>query len=201
MDEKNLKSLQKKLFSEKESIQKQIKENKDFGLNKSMNESIGELSGYDNHPADIGTELFERGKDSALEENKEHTISLINDALDKIDLGTYGLCEKCKKEIPLERLEALPYAKYCVEHQPINDLSTSRPIEEEILSPPYGRTEFHEQVSESDYDDLYIESDENEGYVEELEGFVITDIYGNPTEEKIDFTKNKAYEDYIRGHE
>ena len=42
------------------------------------------------------------------------TVEEIIDALDKIDAGTYGICESCQSEIPRIRLRALPYAKLCV---------------------------------------------------------------------------------------
>lgn len=191
----------KKLLDEKTSIEKQLALSDDFGLSESMTESIGELSSYDNHPADIGTEMFERGKDIALEESKENTLKLINEALEKVEQGTFGRCEKCNNEISIERLEALPYAKYCLEHQPNRQISTTRPIEEEYLNPPFHNTDFNDEDSDKNLDDLFIETDESDGYVEELEGFIITDIYGNPSENQVDFVKNKAYEEYMRKHD
>ncbi|MDY0395332.1 hypothetical protein RWE15_13990 [Virgibacillus halophilus] len=57
-----------------------------FGLKYEFaQESIGELSNYDNHPADHGTELFERGKDVALNEHAEKELKEINEALTAID--------------------------------------------------------------------------------------------------------------------
>src|SRR5699024_9723026 len=53
-------------------------------------ESLGELSNYDNHPADTGTELFERGKDIALHQHREKELEDINEALHAIEEGTYG---------------------------------------------------------------------------------------------------------------
>jgi phage/conjugal plasmid C-4 type zinc finger TraR family protein len=45
----------------------------------------------------------------------------INDALDRISEGTYGICVDCGKEIPPRRLEALPFATHCVNCQSIAD--------------------------------------------------------------------------------
>src|SRR5690625_3651718 len=58
-------------------------------------ESIGELSNYDNHPADHGTELFERGKDLALNEHAEKGLRDRDEALHGIEEGTYCLCSEC----------------------------------------------------------------------------------------------------------
>lgn len=81
-------------------------------------ERMGEIVDFDtNHPADSGTELFEREKDLALQENLEGMLAQIHDALLKIDEGTYGLCDRCGRPIAEARLEALPYATFCIECQ------------------------------------------------------------------------------------
>lgn len=79
-------------------------------------EIIGELSNYDNHPADTGTELFEREKDSALQRHIEAELEEINQALHAMEEGTYGICKVCGEMIDTERLEAVPTADCCVEH-------------------------------------------------------------------------------------
>src|SRR5690625_7732844 len=56
-----------------------------FGLQSAVKDTTGELSSYDNHPADMGTELFERGKDVALNEHAEKELEEINSALHAID--------------------------------------------------------------------------------------------------------------------
>lgn len=79
---------------------------------------MGELSSVDtNHPADVGTEMFERERQQALKENLLKLIKLTNDALAKIDAGTYGICDQCGAPIPDARLQALPYATLCISCQ------------------------------------------------------------------------------------
>lgn len=80
-------------------------------------ESTSELSHYDDHPADVATDTFERGKDGALRENARSTIDRIETALDKMERGTYGLCDICGQEIPEGRLNAVPYATLCIKCQ------------------------------------------------------------------------------------
>lgn len=80
-------------------------------------ESTSELSGMDQHPADVGTELFDRERDLGILEAVEGELAEVERALTRIDEGTYGTCEACGKEIGDDRLEAQPYARLCVEDQ------------------------------------------------------------------------------------
>ena len=72
---------------------------------------------YDNHLADSATATLNREIDYTLEENSEHVLSGINEALDRIESGTFGSCARCGKQIAEERLEALPYATRCIDCQ------------------------------------------------------------------------------------
>jgi RNA polymerase-binding transcription factor len=78
---------------------------------------IGELSAYDQHPADIGTEVFEHEKNQALLEQVEAELREIEDAFKRVDAGTYGLSTLSGKPISDDRLEAMPYARFTVEEQ------------------------------------------------------------------------------------
>ena len=72
---------------------------------------------YDNHLADSATATLNREIDYSLEENSEHVLSGINEALDRIESGTFGSCARCGKQIGEERLEAIPYATRCIDCQ------------------------------------------------------------------------------------
>ena len=76
-----------------------------------------ELATVDQHPADAGSETFEREKDMAILNNLEEQISEIEKALERVEDGSYGTCEACGKPIGDERLEVVPTARYCVEDQ------------------------------------------------------------------------------------
>jgi RNA polymerase-binding transcription factor DksA len=90
----------------------------DEGLtNESESESLSELSSYDQHQADVGTETFEREKDLSILEQVEAELADVEHALRRLDDGTYGTCEVCGKVIPDDRLEAMPAARLCLEHQ------------------------------------------------------------------------------------
>lgn len=107
--------------------------------------SSTELSSYDNHPAELGTQLFQVELNSALRVHEEHLLKEIHDALGRIDEGTYGKCAFCGKEINRERLEAIPYARLCIECEEDKAvepemLRNERPNEEKyIWDAPFGR--------------------------------------------------------------
>ncbi len=61
-------------------------------------------------------EIDEDMKNKALSDSLELRLRDVNDALGRIEKGTYGICEVCKKEIPIERLKANPAAKTDMEH-------------------------------------------------------------------------------------
>jgi DnaK suppressor protein len=70
---------------------------------------------FDNHLADSATVTFTREMDYSLEENAGHVLAAIDEALRKIDDGTFGLCARCGQPIAEERLEAMPYATKCID--------------------------------------------------------------------------------------
>lgn len=84
----------------------------------SERESVGELSNSDQHPADMGTETFEREKDLSILESLERELRELDGAIRRVDDGTYGRCEACGSAIPEERLEAQPAARFCAGHVP-----------------------------------------------------------------------------------
>lgn len=208
------KAMYEQLTKRQEELTERLKEKERFGLEQSTRDSIGELSLYDNHPADIGTELFERGKDIALHEMVEQELDEVNKALNKFAAGTYGLCEVTGKEIPYERLEANPTAKTLVEYGEAS-FEHQRPVEEDVLE---GFEKYHfdndDHETQFDAEDAYQavarfnenrmtfedalldETDEPIGYVEEVEAFLATDIYGYNGEGSIDVLKNVQYEKY-----
>jgi RNA polymerase-binding transcription factor DksA len=75
------------------------------------------VSSYDQHPADIGTEVFEHEKNQSLLEQIEYELAEIDQAFERLDAGGYGICEDCGKKIPAARLEAMPAARFCVDDQ------------------------------------------------------------------------------------
>lgn len=103
----------------------------------SMRESTGELSAYDNHPGDMGSEVFTEEMNMNLRDNEKSRLYEINMALERIDRGTYGVCEKCSSQIEEERLDIVPEAALCSSCSNLRDKLDKRqdyrPIEEDLL--------------------------------------------------------------------
>jgi YteA family regulatory protein len=132
------------LLNEKKETEEEIRRMKENNPEGSLAEWTDELSTYDNHPADLGTETFEMEKNMALTIQEEKLLRDINDALIKMEEGAYGTCEHCGKPISYDRLKAIAYAKECIdcakEHQlTIRELDEDRPQEEKIMRHTFGR--------------------------------------------------------------
>ena len=76
-----------------------------------------EATGYSQHQADQGTDDFDRRVSLELTSNDFEILRQIDRALEKIDENTYGMCDITGKEIPLARLDAVPYATMTVQEQ------------------------------------------------------------------------------------
>jgi RNA polymerase-binding transcription factor DksA len=80
-------------------------------------QSTGELSSYDQHPGDLGSETYEQEQTATLLAQVDQELGDIEAALKRVDEGTYGYSVLSGDPIPEERLEALPAARYTVEEQ------------------------------------------------------------------------------------
>jgi YteA family regulatory protein len=228
---KSLSKLQKAelkqlLLKQQTNLSNQLENSDNYGLASSLGETSGDLSNYDNHPADNGTELFEKSKDLALNENTEANLREVTEALVIIDSADYGICVQCGLSIPFERLQIIPQTRYCILHSPEQEISERRTIEEEVLAIPYGPTSsdiFSKQdhfnaddawkIVESwgnsdspamsgdremhNLNDFFTDAEETEGFVEAFESFVATDIYGK----QVSIVRNKTYRDYMHSQE
>lgn len=108
MDYYKMEKFKEMLLIEKEKINKALETTKD-------NPESDELSTNDNHPADIGTELFMREQDEGFKVSYNKALEEIESSLANIESGSYGLCSSCGKEISEERLEAIPYVSMCTD--------------------------------------------------------------------------------------
>lgn len=142
MNRDEMQKYRDRLIKEKNSILDTIQDMNDNSLEYSQRDELSELSQIDNHPADMGTEMFDKERMYALLDNEKKAIHRIDDALERINRGTYGKCELCGKEIQRERLEGMPSALTCMDcesKQPdYNTYRLDRPVEEETLA-PFGR--------------------------------------------------------------
>ncbi|CAM2826071.1 TraR/DksA C4-type zinc finger protein [Paenibacillus sediminis] len=227
LSQEQINMLKTLLVDEKKDLENRISDNEHFGLGESMRDESGELSPIDNHPGDLATEMYEREKDIALLERSEIQLERIDAALDHMSEGTYGICVTCHNPIPYDRLLAMPSTMYCKEHCPQTIVSERRPIEEQFLAPPFGRTSLDEHESQNGfdgedawqivehwgtsntpamaeipnpegYDAMEMEAgDDLDGFVEPYESFVATDMFGK----NVTVVRNRQYRKYIEDHE
>ncbi len=76
-------------------------------------------AGVGNHPAEDATMMYEQESFVSLQRHDRATLDRINRALHHMDEGTYGICERCGREIDFARLKAQPYATLCMDCQRI----------------------------------------------------------------------------------
>lgn len=141
----NINKYKEKLLKEKEKLTGLISEMRDntvFGNitnHTSERYTSGELSSYDNHPADIGTEVYIQDMQNSLTNHEEGKLNNIEDALYKIENGTYGICDICHQQIDKDRLDILPETNLCsncAKNQPDLHL-TSREENQRLINKGY----------------------------------------------------------------
>ena len=121
LNKKEAQDFKKRILELKEEIIAEIKHIADDTLKKSQKEASGDISGYTYHMADVATDTYDREFSLGLASNGRELLYELDDALKKIDEGTfgicYGICEECKAVIAKKRLAAVPYARLCVKCQ------------------------------------------------------------------------------------
>jgi len=115
MTKTELEHFRRRLLTLKKRLGADLTQLEDEALHPIGGESSGGLSDLPVHPADLGTEDYEVEVELGLLENEGQILTEIDDALARIDQGTYGICENCHREISRERLEAVPYTRYCIQ--------------------------------------------------------------------------------------
>jgi DnaK suppressor protein len=102
-----------RLLGERERVLAEVQVVQD-DLSHSLEESFDE-DGNDSHLADSASETVDREIEQTLGDNAEHLLASIDEALGRIDAGTYGRCVRCEQPIDEDRMSALPYAAKCIE--------------------------------------------------------------------------------------
>jgi RNA polymerase-binding protein DksA len=104
------------LVERRRQIQRNVHEIEGETLRKSRLDASGDLSSMPIHMADLGTDNFQQEFSLGLMDSERRLLSEIDDALHRIEAGTYGICEGTGKPITKARLEAQPWARYSVEY-------------------------------------------------------------------------------------
>ena len=197
MKKEDMRCFEDKINKKIERINGTLGMMKDFD-EANMEEHAPELSNYDNHPADLGTDLYSLEMNLALKVHEQNKLNKLQHALKKIDDGTYGKCEHCGKEIDSERLETIPEANFCIQCE--RDAEASRvdtPDQQfdEVFDAPFGRKYLNKREDDEfegmdqlndlmkygsadtpsdlggycDYEEYYTNEIDNQGIVEEVD--------------------------------
>ncbi|MDD2751682.1 MAG: TraR/DksA family transcriptional regulator [Candidatus Omnitrophica bacterium] len=116
-NKKDLVDFKKIILKRKEEILDEIQHISDDTLKKSQKEASGDISGYTYHMADVATDTYDREFSLGLASSGRELLYELDDALKRIDDGTFGICESCKLAISKTRLKAVPNARFCVKCQ------------------------------------------------------------------------------------
>jgi RNA polymerase-binding protein DksA len=107
---------QQLLLEKRREIIGDVNNMEDEALRKSRLDASGDLSSMPIHMADLGTDNYEQEFALDLMDSERKMLREIDDALQRIEDNTYGICEGTGKQIPTARLEAQPWARYSVEY-------------------------------------------------------------------------------------
>jgi len=104
------------LLSKRQQLIGDVDHMKDEALHESRKDAAGDLSSMPIHMADIGSDNFEQEFTLDLIQNEQTLLKEIDEALQRIDKGTYGICIATGKPIGKARLKLKPWAKYSIEY-------------------------------------------------------------------------------------
>ena len=83
----------------------------------SPRDASGDLSAYTVHMADMAADTYDRELSMNIASSEQELVYQIDEALKRLDDGTFGLCQQCSQPISISRLKALPYASLCINCQ------------------------------------------------------------------------------------
>jgi len=113
----DLKDFKKIVLKKKEEVLGDLKHIADDTLRKSQKEASGDISGYTYHMADVATDNYDREFSLGLASGERKSLYELDDALKRIEEGTFGICDNCKSFITKVRLRAVPSARLCIKCQ------------------------------------------------------------------------------------
>jgi len=118
LQKQQIKELKAKLLKEKEEIEAGLKDfaKADPKLKGDFDTKFPDIAGQTAEESESADEVEEYENKLHIEHVLESRLGDINEALEKIQKDSYGICENCGKEIPFERLQANPAAKNCATH-------------------------------------------------------------------------------------
>lgn len=110
MNKSSLKEIKENLLAERELLIQKLKGN-DLSVDDSETPD----------PVDLAVRNYSKNVMLAVSENESKQLALIDEALLRIEDGEYGICQNCEKEVNPKRLAALPWARYCLDCQELQE--------------------------------------------------------------------------------
>lgn len=110
MNELNLEEIKEKLIAEREILINKLRGN-DLSIDDSETPD----------PVDLAVKNYSKNVMMAVSENDNRQLVLINEALERIEDEEYGFCQNCEEEINVRRLDAVPWARYCLKCQELQE--------------------------------------------------------------------------------
>ncbi len=111
----DLEIYRKRLLEFRNRLRGDLDQMTDEALHRNQAEASSNLSKVPMHMADLGTDQFEQEFTLGLIETEQGTLDEVEEALQRIGSGAFGLCQHCGKPIAKARLQAIPYTKHCIE--------------------------------------------------------------------------------------
>src|ERR1700752_3181653 len=122
MDKKKLKQYDTKLQEQRRSLLGMVERTEDYG--REANRDISQ------DPADQASNSYTKELLFSQSTNERSILKLIEEAIERISEGSYGECVNCSSEIQVKRLEAIPWARYCIRCQELQEQGLL--VEEEV---------------------------------------------------------------------
>ena len=114
MNKKDLGHYRRLIQKKKEELLAELGYLEESSMSSTTKDQSGDLSSYSFHMADQGSDTMEREMVFTFASREGRYLHHLNEALDRIEKGTYGLCRTCGEEICRQRLEAVPHATQCI---------------------------------------------------------------------------------------
>ncbi len=116
LNKDQLKNFRQLLITERAKIANEIKSIAQ-DASRSPRDASGDLSAYTIHMADMAADTYDRELSTNLVSAEQGVLYQIDDALKRMDEGSFGVCSECQQPITMSRLKAVPYASLCIECQ------------------------------------------------------------------------------------
>ena len=125
LNKDQIKQLRQLLITERAKLAEEIKSiARDAST--SPRDASGDLSAYTVHMADMAADTYDRELSMNIASSEQQMLYEIDDALKRLDDGSYGVCQQCNQPIAMSRLKAVPSASLCIECQRSKEKKSKR---------------------------------------------------------------------------